>query len=79
MTLEEAFAVAKQAEPVEPTYNEWHVGQRSQVTSDDMGRISVEGTFITANDYEIVLRLCNEKADNLNVHFSRAGFDVISV
>ncbi|CAF4666722.1 unnamed protein product [Rotaria sp. Silwood1] len=85
MTSEEAFDVAKQAEPIEPTYienktkTEWHVGQRLQVTPDDMGRIPVEGIFVAADDYEIVLRLTNEKTGNINVHFPRAGFDVIPV
>jgi glutathione S-transferase len=85
MTSEEAFDVAKQAEPIEPKYidnrskSEWHVGQRLQVTPDDMGRVMVEGTFIAADDYEIVLRLSDEKTGNINVHFPRAGFDVIPV
>jgi glutathione S-transferase len=85
MTLDEAFDVAKQAEPIEPKYmenktkNKWHVGQRLQVTPDDMGRIPVEGTFIAADNYEIILRLSDEKAGNINVHFPRAGFDVVSI
>jgi glutathione S-transferase len=85
MTSEEAFDVAKQAEPIDPKYmenktkSEWHVGQRLQVTPDDMGRTPVEGIFIAADDYEIVLRLSDEKAGNINVHFPRAGFDVIPV
>jgi len=44
-----------------------------------MGRTSVEGKFIAADDYEIVLRLSDEKAGNINVHFPRTGFDVIPV
>jgi glutathione S-transferase len=85
MTSEEAFNVAVQAEPVEPNYienktqSEWHVGQRLKVTPDDMGCVPVEGTFIAADNYEIVLRLSDEKAGNINVHFPRAGFDVIPV
>lgn len=83
MTAEEAFNIAQQADPIEPTYidktskNTWHPGQRIQVTPDDMGRVSVEGTFIAADDYEIVLRLSNENTGDINVHFPRAGFDVI--
>ena len=85
MSLEEAFDVAQQAEPIEPTYikgerkAEWQVGQRLQVTPDDTRRVPVEGTFIAADDYEIVLHLTDEKAGNINVHFPRAGFDVIPV
>lgn len=85
MTSEEAFNIAKQAEPIEPKYienktkNEWQIGQRLQVTPDDMGRVPVEGEFIAANDYEIVLRLSDEKAGNINIHFPRAGFDIIPV
>ncbi|CAF4987576.1 unnamed protein product, partial [Rotaria sp. Silwood1] len=80
MTSEEAFDVAKQAEPKHienKTKPEWHVGQRLQVTPDNMGCIPVEGIFVAADDYEIVLRLTDEKAGNINVHFPRAGFDVI--
>jgi glutathione S-transferase len=82
MTSEEAFDVAKQAEPMymeNIRKSEWHVGQRLQVTPDDTGRVPVEGTFIAADDYEIVIRLTDEQAGNINVHFPRAGFDVIPV
>ncbi|CAF1382404.1 unnamed protein product [Rotaria sordida] len=80
---EEAFDIAKQAEPIEPKYienkpkNIWHLGQRLQVIPDDMGKVPVEGTFIAADDYEIILRRSNGKLGNVNVHFPRAGFDVI--
>ncbi|CAF1412848.1 unnamed protein product, partial [Adineta steineri] len=85
MTAEEAFQVAKQAEPIEPEYIEnktksmWNVGQPVQVTPDDAGCVPVDGTFIAADDHEIVLRLSDEKMGNINVHFPRAGFDVISI
>lgn len=85
MTPEEALDVAKRAEPVDPTYigedstNEWLVGQQLRVTPDDVGRVPVEGTFVAANNYEIVLRLSNETTGNINVHFPRAGFDVVSL
>ena len=85
MSSEEALIIAKQAEPVEPNYmenktkNKWHVGQRLQITPDDMGRLPVEGTFIAADDYEIILRLSDEMTGNINVHFPRAGFDVTVV
>ena len=82
ISSEEAFNIAQQAEPIEPTYIknerkiEWQVGQRLQVTPDDTGRVAVEGTFVAADDYEIVLHRSDEKAGNLYVHFPRAGFDV---
>jgi glutathione S-transferase len=85
MTSEDSFNVAKQAEPIEPKYiqnktnSEWYVGQRVQVTPDDMGCVPVEGIFIAADDYEIVLRLSDEKAGNINIHFPRAGFDVVPI
>jgi glutathione S-transferase len=85
MTPEEALDVAKQAEPIEPMYiendstNKWQVGQRLRVTPDDVGRVPVEGTFLAANNHEIVLRLSNETLGNINVHFPRAGFDVVPV
>ncbi|CAF4401946.1 unnamed protein product, partial [Rotaria sordida] len=83
ITSEEAFDIAKQAEPIEPMYienkskNVWHLGQRLQVIPDDMGKVPVEGTFIAADDYEIILRRSNGKLGDVNVHFPRAGFDVI--
>jgi len=83
MSSEEAFKIAKHAEPLEPTYLEkksnfgYYPGQRVQVTPDDMGKISVEGAFVAADDYEIVVRLSNEKMGNINVHFPRVGFDLI--
>jgi glutathione S-transferase len=85
MTPEEAIDVAKKAKPVEPMYIEndsnsgWHVGQQLRVTPDDVGRVPVEGTFIAANNYEIVLRLTNETTGDINIHFPRAGFDVVPV
>ena len=85
MTAEQAFDVAKQAEPIEPTYistdstSKWTIGERLRVTPDDSGRVPVEGTLVAVNDYEIVLRLSDEKAGNVNVHFPRAGFDVVKV
>lgn len=83
MTPEQAFDVAKQAEPVEPTYitnhssSQWTFGERLRVTPDDMGRVPVEGTLIAADEHEIVLRLSDKEAGNINVHFPRAGFDVV--
>lgn len=85
ITAEDAFNIAKQAEPNEPNYidkkrsNNWFIGQRLEVVPDDMGRVPVKGTFITADDYEIILRLSDEKTGNINVHFPRAGFDVVEV
>jgi len=83
MTSEQAFDVAKQAEPVEPTYitnhssNKLTIGERLRVTPDDSGRVPVEGTLIAADNHEIVLRLSDKEAGNINVHFPRAGFDVV--
>ena len=83
MTSEEALGIATQAEPIEPTYiksdrnSQWRVGQRVRVTPDDYGRVPVEGTFVAADNCEIVLRLSDHIAGNINVHFPRAGFDVV--
>ncbi|CAF3258529.1 unnamed protein product [Rotaria sp. Silwood2] len=83
MTPEQAFDVAKQAEPVDPTYikndanSEWNVGQRLRVTPDDYGCVPVDGAFVAADDHEIVLRVSNDKAGSINVHFPRAGFEVV--
>ena len=85
MTPEEALEIAKQAKPVDAAYigkdstKEWDVGQRLRVTPDDVGRVPVEGIFVAANNYEIVLRLSNEMTGDINVHFPRVGFEVVSV
>jgi len=85
MTPEQAFDVAKQAEPLEPKYisndpdSKWTVGEKLRVTPDDTGRVPVEGTLVAVDAHEIVLRLSDEKAGNINVHFPRAGFDVVKV
>lgn len=85
MTSEQAFEIAKQAEPAETKYistdgnHRWSVGDKLSVTPDDMGRVPVEGTLVAADDHEIVLRLFNEEAGNINVHFPRAGFDAVKV
>ncbi|CAF3560289.1 unnamed protein product [Adineta steineri] len=82
LTAEQAFDIAKQAEPVESNYirnnlnNGWTIGQKLRVTPDDTGRVPVEGTLITRDNHEIVLRLSDTKAGNINVHFPQAGFDV---
>ncbi|CAF2848065.1 unnamed protein product [Rotaria sp. Silwood2] len=85
ITAEEAFKIAKQVEPSEPNYidnkrnSKWHKGQCLQVLPNDMGREPVQGTFIAADDYEIVLRRSNESIGNINVHFPRAGFDITEI
>jgi glutathione S-transferase len=85
MTPEQAFDVAKQVEPIEPKYisnnpdSKWTIGEKLRVTPDDTGRVPVEGTLLAVDDHEIVLRLSDEKAGNINVHFPRAGFDVVKV
>ena len=85
MTPEEAFNVAKQSEPVEPTYmergsnSEWPLGQRLRVTPDDMGRVPTEGTLVAVDKHEIVLRISGSSVGNMNIHFPRAGFDVVPV
>ncbi|CAF3287627.1 unnamed protein product [Rotaria socialis] len=85
ITAEEAFKIAKHVEPSEPNYihskrnSKWHKGQLLQVLPNDMGREPVQGTFIAADDYEIVLRRSNESIGNINVHFPRAGFDITEI
>ncbi|CAF1308957.1 unnamed protein product, partial [Adineta steineri] len=57
--------------------NGWTIGEKLRVTPDDTGRVPVEGTLIAADNHEIVLRLSDTKAGNINAHFPQAGFDVI--
>ena len=54
-------------------------GARVTVTPDDTGRDPVEGTLVAASDAEVVIRRSDARLGDVQVHFPRAGYDVVAV
>ena len=82
MTPEEALAVARAADPAVPTLGDSDpsgiaAGTRVTVTPDDNARVPVAGTLVAADAQECVIAIDSPEAGRLNVHFPRAGFEVI--
>jgi hypothetical protein len=48
------------------------------VTPDDTGRDPVVGRLVAASAHEVVLRRTDPQVGEINVHFPRAGFDVVA-
>jgi glutathione S-transferase len=48
------------------------------VTPDDTGRDPVAGTLVAADDQEIVISRSDPRVGTVNVHFPRAGYDVVA-
>jgi glutathione S-transferase len=53
-------------------------GQRVTVTPDDNARVPVVGTLLAADTHEIVIGRTDPVAGQLNLHFPRAGYDVLA-
>ncbi|MCZ8104103.1 MAG: glutathione S-transferase family protein [Burkholderiales bacterium] len=84
-SAEEAFAIAKAAEPAPVTHLQpdgdpggLKAGTRVVVTPDDNARVPVEGTLVAAGDDEVVIHRRDPDAGNLHIHFPRLGFDVVA-
>jgi len=79
---EHAFEVARAATPAPTDYiknsGEFSPGATVTVTPDDNARVPVTGTLMAADAREIVLRINDTRAGELNVHFPRIGFNVTS-
>lgn len=83
MTPEQAFAAARDAEPVPVTHlrpdgdpGGLPAGAKVTVTPDDNARVPVAGTLVAASDSEIVIHRRDAQAGNLHIHFPRLGYDV---
>ena len=81
MTSEEAFEIACQTSPEPVTYLPTHGdpgglkdGTAVQVTPDDNARVSVTGTLVAADGFEIVIHRHDERAGDLHIHFPRLGY-----
>lgn len=85
MTAEDAFAVAKAAEPVRVSHLDPNgdpgglkAGTTVTVTPDDNARVPVKGTLVAASDQEVVIHHRDPQAGDLHLHFPRLGFDVVA-
>jgi glutathione S-transferase len=86
MTEQEAFDVARQAQPAPVTHlradgdpHGLRAGSVVSVTPDDNARVPVKGTLVAAGDSEIIIHRKDEQAGDLHIHFPRLGFDVLEV
>ena len=83
MAAADALAVARQskAAPLDQTNGAdpsgIAVGQEVTVRPDDTGRDAVRGRLLAAGPQEVVIRVESDRAGTLNIHFPRAGFDVV--
>ncbi len=83
MTAEQAFEVARAAQPVPVTHlspdgdpGGLKAGCPVTVIPDDNARVSVSGTLVAAGEHEIVIHRKDAQAGDLHLHFPRVGFDV---
>ena len=53
-------------------------GSRVIVTPDDTGRDPVDGVLVAADDQEVVIRHAEARVGDVNIHFPRAGYDVVA-
>lgn len=84
MTASDALLVAHAVDPAVsdlPTDGDpsgLKAGQVVIVTADDTGRDPVRGTLVAADARELVIRSEHPKVGQVNIHFPRAGFDVVA-
>lgn len=84
MSAEEAFAVARAAQPAPVTHLDpdgdpggLPAGAVVTVTPDDNARVPVSGRLVAASADEIVIHRKDAQAGDLHIHFPRLGFDVL--
>lgn len=84
ITGAEALDIARDATPASPgppadgDPSGLSGGTRVTVTPDDTGRDPVEGTLVAADDQEVVIRRSDARVGDVQVHFPRAGYDVVA-
>ena len=86
MTSEEAFEIACQASPEPVTHlpaNGDPGGLKDdtavRVTPDDNARVSVTGTLVAADAFEIAIHRRDERAGDLHIHFPRLGYTLEAI
>jgi glutathione S-transferase len=82
MAAAEALIIAAKSEPaaLDPAASVvagCRLGQQVSVMPDDTGRDPVRGTLLAASDDTVVLGRTDPTVGRVNLHFPRAGFDVI--
>jgi glutathione S-transferase len=79
-----ALDIARDATPMRPELpadgdpSGLRAGTAVTVTPDDTGRDPVHGTLVAADDQEVVIRRSDERVGEVNLHFPRAGYDVLA-
>lgn len=84
MSAKQAIAIAHDTQPEMPAHpadsdpSGLSLGTEVTVTPDDTGRDPVRGTLLTANARNLVIRCAHPRVGEVNIHFPRAGFDVVA-
>ena len=86
MTSGEAFEIACQGSPEPVTHlpangdpGGLKDGTAVRVTPDDNARVSVTGTLVAADPFEIVIHRRDERAGDLHIHFPRLGYTLEAI
>lgn len=83
MTSTEALSIAAETEPDDLPGAEGSdpsgiaLGREVIVRADDTGRDAVHGTLLSADSQRLVIRSRHQRIGKVNIHFPRAGFDVV--
>jgi len=84
MTAAEALSVARAAHPETPSLppdgdpSGLKSGDVVIVKADDTGRDPIRGRLLAADAQELVIRSEHPQVGEVNIHFPRAGFDVVA-
>jgi glutathione S-transferase len=83
MSASDALGVALRSQPQAPAIprdadpSGLKAGAAVIVTPDDTGRDPVQGTLLAADAEELVIRSSHPRVGEINIHFPRAGFDIV--
>jgi glutathione S-transferase len=83
MSSSEALDVAARSQPAASAIGRnddpsgLRAGDEVVVVADDTGRDPVRGTLLSADAEELVIRASHSRVGEINIHFPRAGFDVV--
>jgi len=84
MSGADALAVAKAADPAAPGFDtgandpsSCAIGDSVTVTPDDSGRDPVAGELVACSAQEVVIRRTDPLVGDIQVHFPRAGFELV--
>lgn len=83
-TGQEALDIAKAASPspqngaLSGDPSDLEAGQNVAIRADDTGRDPIKGVLVAADAEEVVIRHEDPRVGEVNLHFPRAGFDVVA-